>query len=223
MGLLETLGKKAPGEGWYLPAPAELPLGANHPGEAASSARLDVQPHPRRVENPGRAQGRCSSATVRSWCVVSSARNREQQPQYRQGDVSGLDPEDAEHRGRSWWARRGIIMRKMIKDSGQATHNAKQFKLGHLGTLNQVIVALGKTIRAMADGSVDFSGGLSDRQWLGDHAAVLGDQDAGSARGAVRSDREHRGGIWHDKQSHGSRLALRTWRSGAFLAAAQST
>jgi hypothetical protein len=31
----------------------------------------------------------------------------------------------------------------------------KQFKLGHLGTLNQVIVALGKTIRAMADGSVD--------------------------------------------------------------------
>ena len=34
MGLLEALGKKAPGEGWYLPAPAELPLGANHPGEA---------------------------------------------------------------------------------------------------------------------------------------------------------------------------------------------
>ena len=31
----------------------------------------------------------------------------------------------------------------------------KQFKLGHLGTLNQVIVALGKTIRGMADGAVD--------------------------------------------------------------------
>ena len=31
---------------------------------------------------------------------------------------------------------------------------------------------------------------------------MLGDQDAGSAWGAARSDREHRGGIWHDKQSH---------------------
>jgi hypothetical protein len=43
----------------------------------------------------------------------------------------------------------------MIKDSGQATTRPKKFKLGHLGTLNQVIVALGKTIRAMADGSVE--------------------------------------------------------------------
>ena len=40
----------------------------------------------------------------------------------------------------------------MSKDSGQITKRPKQFKLGHLGTLNQVIVALGKTIRAMADG-----------------------------------------------------------------------
>ena len=93
-------------------------------------------------------------------------------------------------------------MRSMIKDSGQVTKRTKQFKLGHLGTLNQVIVALGKTIRAMADGSVDFSGGLSDCQWLGDHAAVPGDQDAGPARGTTGPDREHRGGIWHDKQSH---------------------
>jgi len=31
----------------------------------------------------------------------------------------------------------------------------KQFKLGHLRNLNQVIVALGKTIRAMADGNLD--------------------------------------------------------------------
>lgn len=42
-----------------------------------------------------------------------------------------------------------------MKDFPQATKSPKQFKLGHLGTLNQVIVALGKTIRAMADGSVD--------------------------------------------------------------------
>ena len=44
----------------------------------------------------------------------------------------------------------------MSKDSVQVAKRPKQFKLGHLGTLNQVIVALGKTIRAMADGSVDF-------------------------------------------------------------------
>ena len=42
----------------------------------------------------------------------------------------------------------------MSKNSGQAAKRPKQFKLGHLRTLNQVIVALGKTIRAMADGGV---------------------------------------------------------------------
>ena len=58
-------------------------------------------------------------------------------------------------------------MRKTIKDSGQATHLPKQFKLGHLGTLNQVIVALGKTIRAMADGSVDSQVGSRIANGLG--------------------------------------------------------
>jgi hypothetical protein len=43
----------------------------------------------------------------------------------------------------------------MSKDSAQTASVPKQFKLGHLGSLNQVIVALGKTIRAMADGSID--------------------------------------------------------------------
>src|SRR5262249_23600539 len=43
----------------------------------------------------------------------------------------------------------------MSKDSQQTAKAPKQFKLGHLGTLNQVIVALGKTIRAMADGTLD--------------------------------------------------------------------
>jgi hypothetical protein len=43
----------------------------------------------------------------------------------------------------------------MSKDFDQAAKRPKQFKLGHLGTLNQVIVALGKTIRAMADSSID--------------------------------------------------------------------
>ena len=44
--------------------------------------------------------------------------------------------------------------------------------------------------------------GHANRQWPGDHAAVPGDQDAGPARGAAGPDREHRGGIWHDTQSH---------------------
>ena len=35
------------------------------------------------------------------------------------------------------------------------TARERPFKLGPLGTLNQVIVALGKTIRAMADGTLD--------------------------------------------------------------------
>jgi hypothetical protein len=43
----------------------------------------------------------------------------------------------------------------MSKDSQQTARLPRQFKLGHLGTLNQVIVALGKTIRAIADGSID--------------------------------------------------------------------
>ena len=40
----------------------------------------------------------------------------------------------------------------MNKDSDQTETAPKEFKLGHLGNLNQVIKALGVTIRAMADG-----------------------------------------------------------------------
>ena len=43
----------------------------------------------------------------------------------------------------------------MSKDLYQGAAASKKFKLGHLGNLNQVITALGKTIRAMADGTVD--------------------------------------------------------------------
>ena len=43
----------------------------------------------------------------------------------------------------------------MSKDSDQTETAPREFKLGHLGNLNQVIVALGKTIRAMADGTLD--------------------------------------------------------------------
>ena len=55
----------------------------------------------------------------------------------------------------------------MSKDSEQAARAPKQFRLGHLGNLNQVIVALGKTIRAMADGSVDSQVGSRIANGLG--------------------------------------------------------
>jgi hypothetical protein len=41
------------------------------------------------------------------------------------------------------------------KDFDQAEAAPRKFTLGPLGNLNQVIKALGKTIRAMADGSID--------------------------------------------------------------------
>jgi hypothetical protein len=41
------------------------------------------------------------------------------------------------------------------KDSGQTETAPRKFKLGPLGTLNQVTKGLAKTIRAMADGTVD--------------------------------------------------------------------
>jgi hypothetical protein len=47
----------------------------------------------------------------------------------------------------------------MRKESEQTPEGSKQFRLGHLGSLNQVTLALGKTIRAMADGSLDSQQG----------------------------------------------------------------
>ena len=43
----------------------------------------------------------------------------------------------------------------MSKDSDQTETAPRKFTLGPLGNLNQVIKALGKTIRAMSDGSID--------------------------------------------------------------------
>jgi hypothetical protein len=43
----------------------------------------------------------------------------------------------------------------MSKDFDQTEAAPRKFTLGPLGNLNQVIKALGKTIRAMADGSID--------------------------------------------------------------------
>jgi hypothetical protein len=43
----------------------------------------------------------------------------------------------------------------MSKESEQVSKEPNNFRLGPLGNLNQVTKALGKTIRAMADGSLD--------------------------------------------------------------------
>jgi len=60
-----------------------------------------------------------------------------------------------------------------MEDSEQAPTPARKFKLGHLGSLNQVIVALGKTIRAMADGSLDSQVGARICNGLGIMRACL--------------------------------------------------
>jgi hypothetical protein len=61
----------------------------------------------------------------------------------------------------------------MSKDFPQVAKAPKQFKLGHLGTLNQVIIALGKTIRAMADGSIDSQVGSRICNGLGTSCASV--------------------------------------------------
>ena len=45
--------------------------------------------------------------------------------------------------------------------------NTKQFRIGRLATLGQVIKALGKTIRAMSDGSLDSQVGARICNGLG--------------------------------------------------------
>lgn len=55
----------------------------------------------------------------------------------------------------------------MAKDSVQNPLAAKPLKLGHLGTLNQVVVALGKTIRAMAKGDINTQDGSRIANALG--------------------------------------------------------
>ena len=53
------------------------------------------------------------------------------------------------------------------QNSDQGAMAPKKFKLGPLGNLNQVITALGKTIRAMADGSLDSQVGARICNGLG--------------------------------------------------------
>jgi hypothetical protein len=59
------------------------------------------------------------------------------------------------------------------KNSDQIQTAPRKFKLGPLGSLNQVIKALGKTIRAMADGSIDSQVGARICNGLGIMRACL--------------------------------------------------
>jgi hypothetical protein len=54
-----------------------------------------------------------------------------------------------------------------MSDSEQAVQEAEKFGLGPLGTINQVIKALGKTIRAMADDTIDSQKGARIANALG--------------------------------------------------------
>ena len=58
-------------------------------------------------------------------------------------------------------------MTKMSTDSSQSAERPTKFTLGPLGNLNQVTKALGKTIRAMADGSIDSQVGARICNGLG--------------------------------------------------------
>jgi hypothetical protein len=63
-----------------------------------------------------------------------------------------------------------------MKDSDQTAEPTKKFRLGHLSNLNQVIVALGKPIRAMADGSLNSQDGARICNGLGIMRACLEQQ-----------------------------------------------
>jgi hypothetical protein len=61
----------------------------------------------------------------------------------------------------------------------------KQFRIGRLANLGQVIKALGKTIRAMADGSIDSQVGARICSGLGIMRACLETQKLGQLEARV--------------------------------------
>ena len=154
MGLLQALGMQLTGaDDWYLPAPYELPLGANITGGPRIPPGSEYSPSRRRWERPDGRRFDAPAPTMGSIKWLASAVYPELM--YQGCNRAIL----SKNKG----VRRGI----MSKDSAQAPKALKQFRLGHLGTLNQVIVALGKTIRAMADGSVDSQVGSRIANGLG--------------------------------------------------------
>ena len=69
----------------------------------------------------------------------------------------------------------------MSKDSDQTETAPRKFKLGPLGSLNQVTKGLAKTIRAMADGTLDSQVGARSCNGLGIMRACLEAQAQGLA------------------------------------------
>src|SRR5262249_26842634 len=68
----------------------------------------------------------------------------------------------------------GAIWERFVStDSNQTETAPRKFTLGPLGTLNQVIKALSKTIRAMADGTLDSQVGARVCNGLGIMRACL--------------------------------------------------
>ena len=63
--------------------------------------------------------------------------------------------------------------RFVSKDSDQTETTPRKFKLGPLGSLNQVTEGLAKTIRAMADGTLDSQVGARICNGLGIMRACL--------------------------------------------------
>jgi hypothetical protein len=81
------------------------------------------------------------------------------------------------------------------KDSDQTEAAPRKFTLGPLGNLNQVIKALGKTIRAMSDGSIDSQVGGRICNGLGIMRACFETQKLEQLEARVddiAADREHR-------------------------------
>ena len=76
-------------------------------------------------------------------------------------------------------------------------------------------MALGKTIRAMADGSVDSQVGSRIANGLGIMRQCLETRTLDQLGERLDQIESTGGDRWHDKQSHDSRRALRTWRSDA--------
>jgi hypothetical protein len=87
------------------------------------------------------------------------------------------------------------------KDSDQTKTAPRKFKLGHLGNLNQLIVALGKTIRAMADGSLDSQVGGRICNGLGIMRACLETQKLEQLE--ARMD-EIADGVAHERNRRGA-------------------
>src|SRR6516164_3163814 len=98
----------------------------------------------------------------------------------------------------------------MNKDSPQQHDGPKKFQLGPLGNLNQVVKGLAKTIRAMADGTIDSQLGARICNGLGIMRACLETATLDRLEGRLdelQGEVEQRGGLYGIATHH--RAAVR--------------